>query len=300
MTYYVGIDGGGTRTTLAIGDSEGRELLRRTGPAGLVDPRRPTAAAELLVGLIRDAAAAAGLEGPAAGLCAGLAGVGNETEREIVEAALARDGVADRVRVISDGEAALHGALGGEAGILLIAGTGSVAYGRSESGRVERCGGWGMELGDEGSGYQIGLRGLRAALLAADGRRAQTRLLPTMLEVLGLAIPDAIPPWVARSEKSDVALLAVHVIRLAEQGDRSAQEIVTEATLDLGAHVEALVDRLRPWSAPPRVALHGGVARDPIFAPQLVRVLRASPTALRIVESRRDAVGGALDLARKA
>src|SRR5690606_36524088 len=169
MAYYVGIDGGGTRTTLAVADAEGRELIRRTGPAGLVDPRRPAATAELLVGLIRETAAAAGQEGPATGLCAGLAGVGNVTERELVQGSLLRSGVAEQVLVVSDGETALHGALGGGPGILLIAGTGSVAYGRSEDGRVARCGGWGMIVGDEGAGYRVGQEGLRAALLSADG-----------------------------------------------------------------------------------------------------------------------------------
>jgi glucosamine kinase len=123
------------------------------GPAGLVDPRRPTATAEMLTALVREALAAAELEGPAHSLCAGLAGVGNAAEREMVESALAREGVARNVCVRSDGETALHGALGGEAGLLLVAGTGSIAYGRSEDGRVERCGGWGMVTGDEGSGY---------------------------------------------------------------------------------------------------------------------------------------------------
>jgi glucosamine kinase len=298
MAYYVGIDGGGTRTTLGVADAQGQELVRRTGPPGLVDPRRPAATADLLVGLIREAAAAADQEGAAAGLCAGLAGVGNTTEREIVQDALLRSGVADRVLVVSDGEAALHGALGGGPGILVIAGTGSVAYGRAEDGRVARCGGWGMIVGDEGAGYRIGQAGLRAALLSSDGRGMPTRLLPVLLHTLGLAVPEAIPPWIARAEKSEVALLAVHVLRLSEQGDQVAREIVSEAALDLGTHVEALVDRLGPWTMVPPVVLHGGLARDPIFAPHLNRVLRGTPTALKLVESRRDAVGGALELAR--
>src|SRR5690606_35162334 len=136
------------------------------------------------------AARSAGLEGPARALCAGLAGVGNATEREIVEAAFRRARVADVVAVVSDGEIALHGALRGGPGILVIAGTGSVAYGRGEDGRVERCGGWGMVVGDEGSGYQTGRAGLRAALHAVDGRGAPTELLTDLLGVLGLAEPD--------------------------------------------------------------------------------------------------------------
>ncbi|MEX2582780.1 MAG: BadF/BadG/BcrA/BcrD ATPase family protein [Gemmatimonadota bacterium] len=298
MAYYVGIDGGGTRTTVGIADESGTELLRRIGPAGLVDAKRPSATVDLLVTLVRDAAGAAGLELPATALCAGLAGVGNATERELVQEALERSGVADRVVVISDGEAALDGALGGGPGILLIAGTGSVAYGRSEDGRVEHCGGWGMILGDEGSGYRIGQAGLSAALLYADGRGAETKLLPGLMEALGLAIPDAIPPWAARAEKSEIALLAVHVLRLADRGDRVAREIVMEAALDLGAHVGALVERLGPWTSTPAVVLHGGVALDPVFSVHVARVLRSCTTPVRLVASRADAVTGALEHAR--
>ena len=298
MRYFVGIDGGGTRTTLGICDESGQELLRRVGPAGLVDPRRPSAAAEFLVSLVEEAARSAGLAGPATALCAGLAGVGNATEREIVEGAFARAGVAERVAVLSDGETALHGALSGGPGILVIAGTGSVAYGRSEDGRIGRCGGWGMVLGDEGAGYAIGREGLRAALLAVDGRGPDTRLLPHLLQVLGMAIPEAIPPWAARAEKAEVAMLAVHVLRVADRGDEVAQAIVAEAAFDLAVHVDALVDRLGPWKTPPAVVLHGGVARDPVFGPIVRDVLRTRRPSARIVDSAADAVTGSLEYAR--
>jgi len=133
-----GVDGGGTKTLVALADESGRELVRHTGPAGLVDPRHPTAAAEVVAAVVREAVAAAGLAGTPAVLCAGLAGVGNRAEREAVRGALLAAGVAARVEVVTDGETALEGSLGGEAGILLIAGTGSVAYGRGPDGRVER------------------------------------------------------------------------------------------------------------------------------------------------------------------
>jgi len=298
MTYFVGIDGGGTRTTVGIADGDGREVLRRSGPPGLVDPRRPTGTADLLVSLVRETAHAAGVEGPALALCAGLAGVGNRAEREIVESSLGRSGIAREVAVLSDGETAFHGALGGGPGILVIAGTGSVAYGRSEDGRFERCGGWGMILGDEGGGYRIGCDGLRAALQSVDGRGPPTRLLPTLLEVLGLASPDAIPPWLGRSEKADVAMLALHIVRLSEQGDAAALEIVSEAALDLALHVDALVARLAPWSDAPPVVLHGGVATDVVFTRHLTAILANRPHPLRLVEPARDAVSGAIEYAR--
>jgi glucosamine kinase len=297
MTYFVGIDGGGTRTTVGIADRDGCEILRTTGPAGIVDPRHPERTAELLVSLIREAERAAGFTGPAAALCAGLAGVENRAERAVVERALVSAGVATRISVISDGETALYGALGGSPGILVIAGTGSVAYGRSPDGRLERCGGWGMMLGDEGSGFQIGRAGLRAALLAVDGRGPPTELLPLLLDVLGLTGPDAIPPWIGRAPKADVSALAVHVMQLAQTGDSAAREIIVEAALDLAAHVDALVERLSPWDEPPCVVLHGGLAAQPTFAAQVEALLENRRPPLRVAASAADAVSGAIGYA---
>lgn len=298
MKYFVGVDGGGTRTTLGIADESGREVIRRVGPAGLVDPRQPAVAAERLVGLVRDAVQCAALDGPAAGLCAGLAGVGHAQERQVVEEAFIRAGVAERVAIISDGEIALHGALAGGPGILVIAGTGSVAWGRSETGQVAKAGGWGFILGDEGSAWQIARAALRAALMTHDGRAPESRILRTLLDVIGLTAAEELPPWVARAEKGEVAALAVHVIRTAELGDAAAREIVVGAAADLGTHVEALVRRLGPWSDAPRVVFHGGVAGDPAFRTHIDAVMAALPVPIRITDSAADAVTGALAFAR--
>jgi glucosamine kinase len=299
MPYLVGIDGGGTRTTLALADRDGKEILRRTGPAGLVDPRRPTATAEMLTALVREAFAAAGLEGPAYALCAGLAGVGNVAEREMVESALSREGVARHVTVRSDGETALHGALAGEAGILLVAGTGSIAYGRSEDGRVERCGGWGMVVGDEGSGYALGRAALAAALRDVDGRGAPTRLRPALMQAIGLSLPDAVPPWAGRAEKYEIAALAVHVLRLAAEGDEVATDLARRSAAALAEHAAALVTRLHPWSGPIPVVFHGGVARDPVYGGFLVRALAELAMGLDPREGLADAVTGAVRFARE-
>ncbi|CAN5710237.1 BadF/BadG/BcrA/BcrD ATPase family protein [soil metagenome] len=297
MSYIVGIDGGGTRTTLALADQSGHEILRRTGPAGLVDPRRPTATAEMLTALVRESLAAAGLEGPATALCAGLAGVGNAAEREMVESALVREGVAQSVCVRSDGETALHGALSGEAGILLIAGTGSIAYGRSEDGRVEKCGGWGMIVGDEGSGYALGRAALGAALSDVDGRGPPTRLRPVLLNALGLSLPDAIPPWAGRAEKSEIAALAVHVLRLAEEGDSVAERLARASASALADHAAALVRRLAPWTAPIPVVFHGGVARDPLYERLLMEELAELDVGMEPRDGVADAVTGAVRFA---
>lgn len=298
MGYFVGIDGGGTRTTLGIADVDGREILRRVGPAGLVDPRRPTATAEVLVSLVREAAAAAGFDGPADGLCAGLAGAVHESERSVIEEAFVRAGVAERVQIVSDGQIALFGAFSGGPGILLIAGTGSVAWGRSVDGRIGRCGGWGMIVGDEGSGFAIARAGLTAGLRAFDGRGPGTNLSRILLDVIGLAVPEALPAWVGRAEKSEVAMLAVHVIRACERGDDVALEIVRSAASDLANHVQALSVRLGPWEGVVPIALHGGVATDPVFDPFLRDRIVQTVANSTIVPPAADAVAGALRLAR--
>jgi glucosamine kinase len=299
MTVFAGVDGGGTRTTLALADDEGRVLARRVGPAGLVDPRRPAATAEMLAILVREAMDAAAVGEKPVALCAGLAGVGNESERRQVEAALSASAVAERVRVTSDGEVALEGALGGGPGVLLIAGTGSVAYARAEDGRVERCGGWGMVVGDEGSAYALGRNGLTAALRAADGRGPRTRLLPLFLEALELAGPRAVPPWAGRAEKADVAALAVHVVGAAEAGDEVALRVVEREARELACHALALARRLGPWSGAIPAVFHGGALGLPFYAGVVTRALDGHEHAFEVRPGVADAVAGALSYARR-
>ena len=293
---FAGVDGGGTRSTLVLADASGAELARVGGAAGLVDPRHPEKSAEVIAQLVRMASAQAGLSAPPAALCAGLAGVGNEAERLAVEGALA--GVAGTVRVVSDGEIALHGAFGGGPGVLLIAGTGSVAYGLGPDGRRGRCGGWGMMVGDEGSGYAIGRSGLAAALRAEDGREGETRLLPLLIEVLKLEGPTGIPPWAGRASKSDIAALARHVLDAAAGGDALALSVVEHHARELSRHVIALAHRLGPWPGDVPVVFHGGVLRSGLYASLVDRNLAQNAHRYRIQPARADAVHGAIAYAR--
>lgn len=297
--YYAGVDGGGTKTALGLADAHGRELARRSGPAGLVDPRDPAASARVVAELLREARADAGLREPPAALCAGLAGVGHLAEREAVRQALVSASVARRVCVTTDGEVALEGALAGGAGILLIAGTGSVAWGRSEDGRVDRCGGWGMVVGDEGSGWSIGRAGVAAAVRAADGRGPRTALLPRLMETLELRDPRGIPPWVGRAEKGDVAALAAHVIQAADGGDDVALGILRREAGELALHAVALAARLGPWEGDIPVVHHGGVLNAPLFADLVNGALAMSAHDFAVRPAAEDAVAGALRCARR-
>lgn len=205
---FVGVDGGGTRATALAVDHHGAALARRVGEAGRVDSGDPLAGVPALEALVRDVIAQAGGSPPAASLCCALAGVGRERVRDAVEGALVGAGLAQSVRVITDAEAALFDAFGDGPGILLIAGTGSVAWGRGRDGTIARVGGWGMRLGDEGSGYAIGLAGLRAVVHAADGRSGATALSSPILEYTATREPADLVAWTDRASKGEIAAIA--------------------------------------------------------------------------------------------
>jgi glucosamine kinase len=288
----VGVDGGGTRTRAVILDEAGGELGRAaTGPA-LVDRPELPIDIEGVVSTVRSAALAADIELPCAALCAGFAGVGRERERQAVEAALAEHDLASAVRVVTDAEAAFFDAFRAGPGLLLIAGTGSVALGRAEDGREARVGGWGLLLGDEGSGYEIGLRALRAIARSTDGRGRATGLLPRFLADLKLVGPEDMIVWAATAAKTAVAALAPTVCDLAGEGDDVAGTIVSAAVESLAGHVDALLDQLGPWTAPPGLALAGGLLgadrplREPVAA-------AAAERACVVVETQVTPVRGA-------
>ena len=205
--------------------------------------------------------------------------------------------VAERVIVRTDGEIALEAAFGGGPGILLIAGTGSTAYARSERGEVGRCGGWGMTVGDEGSGYAIGRGALRAALRAADGRGEPTRLLPLLLNALQLEVPEAIPPWVGRAEKAQLAALVPLVLNAAADGDAVAETLLETAANQLARHPLALARRFAPWQTPPTIALFGGVATSDRFEHRLRRELARVLPECEVREAITPAVLGAVRIA---
>jgi glucosamine kinase len=257
----IGIDCGGTRARAVVLDGADEVLARAEGPGAVASATDPQAAAQAVASVCRDAAAAAGVELPVDAVWAGITGAGREASRSIVEDELTRAGVARSVRVGTDVQAAFHDAFGDGPGILLIAGTGSIAYGRAGYGRQGRAGGWGHLIGDEGSGYAIGLEGLQLMAQAMDGRGPQTTLPDRIFRHLRLGAMDDVVTWVASASKGEVAALAPVVVAAAAEGDTVAGKVVDRAVQALERHIRALLERLGPWSRPPTIALAGGLLR---------------------------------------
>ena len=254
---FIGIDGGGTHARAVVLDGAARELARLAGPPGLLDPLDPAGGVENLARLARDALHQAALSPPAAGLCCGLAGAVRAAERDAVQSALARSGIARAVVITGDAEAAMADAFGDGPGILLIAGTGSIARARGDKGRLVRVGGWGTLLGDEGSGYAIGLAALRAVLRAEDGRDPPTALTAAVLRRTASASPFDLIRYAAAASKRDIAALAPIVLEAADAHDTAAARIRTDAVTHLTELAVSAARQTAPASA--AVALSGGL-----------------------------------------
>lgn len=299
MTLFVGVDGGGTHTRAVLVDEAGRELGRAEGGASVVRVEAPESAARVVIETVRAAADMAGVDLPADVLWAGLAGAGSRDARVGVEVALSAAGLAERTVVGTDVEAAFEDAFGDGPGILLIAGTGSIAWARSADGRLERVGGWGDRLGDEGSGFAIGMAALRAVVRAEDGRGEVTRLRAAVIEHLGLGAPSDLIAWVATASKARVAALVPVVVTAAQEGDGVARRILDEAVAALTDHLTAAVERGGPWENPPELVLWGGLLQpDGSLRGAVEPAARSLPVQLSARSV--DPALGAVSLARKA
>jgi N-acetylglucosamine kinase-like BadF-type ATPase len=293
---FIGIDGGGTRARAVLLDAAGAIRARVDGEAGIIDASDPARGARAAVGLARAVAAQASLTLPVAGLCAGLAGAGREAERAAVQAAIESAGVSGRVLVTGDAEAAMADAFGEDPGVLLIAGTGSIAWARSADGAVHRTGGWGRLIGDEGSGFDIGVSAVRAVLRAWDGRARETALSAPVLDATGSSAPPDIVRFAATATKAQVAALAPIVLAAAAAGDAAARTICQQAEAAL---VElAVTAAAKARRAAPRIAMAGGLIEPggPLHDSIAAALRRALPGA-DLLERRVDAALGAARMA---
>ncbi len=265
MTYVLGIDGGGSTVRVVVvsadlvvvGESKGT-----TANPNLVG--RPTAMKTIQMAVL-DAIESAGLKPEQiAGVGMGVAGAeASHSEAWLREVAA---GVVPRAVVAPSGdhEIALVGAHGERRGMLVLAGTGSLACGVGTSGEYIVIGARGYLLGDEGSGFWIGMEGLRAAVRGEDGRAYATSLTSAMLEKLLLNNIEELIPWLYHSGQSrirEVAALAGVVLEQAEQGDTVAKSIISRAVDELVLAVRAVNFRLNMERLP--IAFAGGLLSSP-------------------------------------
>lgn len=283
VPWILGLDGGGTKTVACAADLAGRIIGRSERGAANYHVVGLDEFANLLGSIVEELAHTAGLDSSDLALISlGLAGADRPRDRELILAAIAAQALTCPVLVSSDARIALAAGLGErEEGIVLIAGTGSIAYGVNREGETIRAGGWGHILSDEGSGYDIGRQALARSLRSWE-RRDKPSELPAKIEHhLGLATLSELVGFVhsPSTAKADIAALAPLVLAAADRGDALAGAIVSAAADSLAGLVQSVIDRGFPGRATVPVATYGGLL---LGSPELRRQIagRLSPQAI--------------------
>jgi N-acetylglucosamine kinase-like BadF-type ATPase len=298
QVFVLGIDGGGTRTTALLADERGRILGRGlAGPSNPVAVGLATARREIL------AAARQALDGfrppgrpRLKAVCLGLAGADRLKISRPIAAWLRKRLPAAIHLVTTDAVLALEVAVGAGPGIVVIAGTGSIACARDAQGWLLRAGGWGSAFDDAGSGFDLGRQAVCAALRAFDGRGPKTSLGPMIARSLGL---DDITGIVALGlDPPRMASLAPLVIEAARRGDAVARHLLDEAGRELAGLAVALIRRAGLERKRVSVACAGGLLRaSTALRRSFARHLRRQAPGAQVRLLRREPVEGAVRLA---
>ena len=249
-----GIDGGGTHTRLELRDGENRFLRReKFGPFNL-----NAIGEDAFRRLLREVfAACGGMEG-CGKLCVGGAGISNPAVGEILEQELKTAGFSGKWKLCGDQEIALRGAMDGP-GTAVIAGTGSICFGKNQENQTARSGGYGHLIDDGASGYALGRDVLSAAVRALDGRESDPTILNAVYDRLGTDNPGDIVSFVysGKTDKAAIAKFSAIALTLAEQGNPGSLAILDRGAEELYALAAAVQNRLGLVNQP--IALLGGL-----------------------------------------
>jgi N-acetylglucosamine kinase-like BadF-type ATPase len=306
--YAIGVDGGGTGTSAVLSTKKGRIVaVGSGGPAnfqvvGEEQTLRSIVAA--ISSALNQGNAPHVPEPEIAAIAVGLAGLHTPADKDRLTRLVANQYPASRIGLWTDADVALAATSGDRAGIVVIAGTGSIALGRDDRGNGGRCGGWGYLIGDEGSAYAIAREGLRVASQGLDGRMPPTSLAAAFVQALAVPGFDDLlrplygPPAMTRHQ---IAQLAPLVTQCALAGDAAARDVLAAAAGSLAAMVIALGSRLGFVDDAFPVACSGGVwqAGEAILEPFQRRVLAAFPRA-RVGPPALSPAAGAVFLAVKS
>ncbi len=291
--WFLGVDGGQSSTTALIGDAHGRVAGHgRGGPCNHVEAAEGRAKFTTAIGgCLKQACAEAGVD-PAAvrfeACCLGFSG--GSSDKETLLRQMLRT---DRLLLTHDAAIALTGALDGAAGIVAIAGTGSMAFGRNQAGQEARAGGWGYMFGDEGGGFDIVRQALLAALRSEEGWGEATSLGDRLLAATGAVDANDLLHRFYTTEfpRPRIAALSTLVDEAARSGDEVAVSILHRAAEDLTLITNA-VRRTLFASMPADVAYVGGVFKSALLLDQFRLLLEGDGN--RVHPPRHGPAAGAL------
>ncbi len=252
--YIIGVDAGGTKTAGALMDMQGKTLFTSAGGFGhmLVDKEQAFANIEGVIGACLDARP----EQKNAVIYIGAAGVGAGDAGAVMHGHLAKK-FPYEIKVINDAHMSIYAQLKGGQGMLVVAGTGSIAYAK-KGGTVHRAGGWGQYLGDEGGGYAISVEAMRLVTGEYDRGEKPSRLTRAIFEYLNVEDVFGMLGFLYGASKGDIAGLFSVVHRMAAEGDAGASALLDDAGRKLAALAGTLHRRVG-FDGPVRLAVTGGI-----------------------------------------
>jgi N-acetylglucosamine kinase-like BadF-type ATPase len=282
MSYFIGVDGGATGTVAIISDENGKVIASAEAEASNFHAVGRDRAREALHSVVKGVAQNAGksLDDCQAAIF-GLAGLNQADDQKVFQELIDPLNISGDVHVLNDIVIAWAAATHCQPGVVVISGTGSSAYGRNGEGKEIKTLGWDYILGDQGSGYWVGLRGIQAAIKVWDGRIKESPLFEAMLDHYNVKSGDEMQT-LAYSEnfgKTQIGSFGRHVARCANDGDPIAQDILREAGEELGWSVQAVAEQLGIDGQPFKVGLVGGTFRAGkyLLEPFEARIRQTSP-----------------------
>ena len=308
--YIIGMDGGGTKTHAIIADLNGSIRAEHIGGPSNFQIIGVEKAAKTIYDLVKDCCESAECSvDQVHAVVLGLTGAGRIADQErmakgVLRYARSKKTKLKNVIVESDARIALEGAFKGKPGIILIAGTGSIAFGKDAKDRVHRVGGWGRIIGDEGSGYFIGRLGLTAVAQHLDGRGEKTILAKMAAKKFGLTDQTAIINAVYKNG-FDVASLAPLVLDAAKKKDVVSRMIVEYAAIQLSEHIEVMAKKISGSSrstigSKVHLSLIGGlIANDTILRQLVTRYVQVNIPQIEVISPMSTPAYGAMVLGLK-
>jgi len=263
--HVLGIDAGGSKTIALLADEEGRIVGEgRAGAANL--QTEGELEVEKILHTVIERATDGRPVSPAA-VCLGMAGVDRQDDALIIRDVMRRLGFRTNALIVNDALIALVAGAGSSPGVVVISGTGAIAYGVSHHGVAARAGGWGPTLGDEGSGYWIGRRALAAVMRDVDGRGPQTDLTRLVLRHLSLERPEELVAEVYHQPQArrTIASLGTVVDGAREDGDPVAIDIMANAADELALAAASVIARLDMRGERFPILLAGGMLRESVW-----------------------------------
>jgi glucosamine kinase len=298
VAIYLGVDGGGTKTTCVIGDENSLLATATAGGSNVIRLGEAEARRGLHDAIQRACEAAKVELSSIHRISVGTAGSGRPQIGDIVRRMVAEI-FPGEILIVGDMVIALEAAFGEAPGVVAISGTGSIAYGRNAIGRTARAGGWGFAISDEGSAHWVGRTAVMAIMRAHD-EGAGSSLFKVISQAWAITTLGELVRAANATPAPNFAELFPPILAAAESGDLSARTVLTQAGAELAGLAKIVISRIFEEAPDVRVAMSGGVFRNSALVRQVFyNSLRSEYPSAAVVSTVVDPAKGALDIARR-